>query len=124
MTFGLPAVLEEIAEVAGVDAAWTIAHAKGGQQVFIPADAPSEHWLTKLVGRDAAQKICDHFRANGRGDDILIPMASAARRREAWQRALESGGTANQTASVLGVHRRTVFRHRKRQRNEDQGDLF
>ncbi|HEV7345753.1 MAG TPA: helix-turn-helix domain-containing protein [Devosia sp.] len=130
----LPAVMAEIAEVAGLDAAWALAQAKGGQQVFIPAKVRPDHWLSKLVGFDAAQKICQHFSVGGRGDDILIPMASTARRNQALQRALAQGLKVNQAAAAAGVHRRTVLRHRKREkgakasaaskRNKAQGDLF
>lgn len=118
----LPAVIAEIAEVAGMDAAWTLARAKGGQQVFIPAKVKPDHWLAKLVGHEAALRICEHFSANGRGDDILIPMAVASRRHEVLSRALSDGATVDKAAALAGVHRRTVFRHRKR--NKDQGELF
>jgi hypothetical protein len=129
----LPAVMAEIAEVAGPDAAWTLARAKGGQQVFFPAKARPDHWLAKLVGFDAAKKICEHFSVGGRGDDILIPMASAARRNQALRQALAQGLKVDQAAAAAGVHRRTVLRHRKRAKgakataakaNKTQGDLF
>lgn len=111
---GLPLVIAEIAEVAGLDAAWALARSKGGQQVFIPARIKADHWLSKLVGFDAAQKICEHYSTNGRGDDILIPMASTARKAQALQRAMASGLKVDQAAAAAGVHRRTVFRHRRR----------
>jgi hypothetical protein len=120
----LPQVIAEIAEVAGPDAAWALASAKGGQQVFIPASPKDGHWLVQLVGIEAAQQICAHFSANGRGDTILIPMATNARRREALAKALSEGAKVDQAAARAGVHRRTVFRHRKRAKSNGQGGLF
>src|SRR5690606_38645812 len=114
----LPGIVAEIAEVAGIDAAWALVGAKGGQQVFIPAKAKPDHWLTKLVGLEAAQAICKHFSINNRGDDILIPMAVASRRHEILARALSEGVAVDKAASLAGMHRRTVFRHRKRNRNQ------
>ncbi|MBN9334697.1 helix-turn-helix domain-containing protein [Devosia sp.] len=126
---GLPQVIAEIAEVAGPDAAWALAAARGGQQVFIPATVKPGHWLADLVGLEAAEKICGHFSANGRGDTILIPMATLARKREAIARALSGGAKIDQAAGMAGVHRRTVFRHKRRRteaadRPTDQGDFF
>lgn len=120
----LPLVLQEIAEAASLDAAWKLAKAKGGQLVFVPAHAREEHWLTDLVGLDAATKICDYYRVQERGTQLLIPMASAAQRASLWQQALAAGGTANETAAALGVHRRTVFRHLAKSSQDDQGELF
>lgn len=107
-----------------MDAAWTILAAKGGQQVFIPASVDADHWLAKLVGLDAARKICDRFSAGGRGDDILIPMATASRKAEAYAKAIEANLSVNQTAAAVGVHRRTVFRHFAKIRDPNQGELF
>lgn len=120
----LPGVIAEIADVAGIDVAWTIAQARGGQEVFIPAHAKSDHWLSKLVGFDVAQKICDHYRVNDNGTRLLIPMASAARRARLWETALNANLRVNDTAALVGVHRRTVFRQLRRIKKSDQGDLF
>lgn len=118
----LPSIIAEIAEVAGMDAAWALARAKGGQQVFIPAKAKPDHWLPRLVGMEAAEAICKHFSTNYRGVDILIPMAVAWRRHEILSKALSDGVPVDKAAALAGVHRRTVFRHRRR--NKDQGELF
>lgn len=120
----LPLVLQEIAEAAGLEAAWALARAKGGQSVFIPAHARPGHWLTDVVGLDAATKICDYYRVQGAGTKLLIPMASAAQRAAQWQKVLAEGRTANETAATLGVHRRTVFRHLAKSSKDDQGELF
>jgi hypothetical protein len=121
----LPEIVAEIAAVAGADAAWAIVRARGGQQVFIPARAREDHWLPALVGMDAARKICDHFRVNDRGSQLLIPMAAAAQRSQRWTEALASDASVDELAATMGVHRRTVFRHRRggEQDDPDQGNL-
>ncbi|MBX3527539.1 MAG: hypothetical protein KF904_15150, partial [Rhodoblastus sp.] len=71
----LPPLLNEIAEVAGVVAAVAIAEARGGTRVHFPARAPDGHWLVALVGREAADELCAHFRATQAGGSyVLIPV--------------------------------------------------
>ncbi len=125
---GLPAVLAEIAEAAGLDAARAIAAAKGGQTVYIPHRAREGHWLTDLVGLTAAQQICAHFAApsaGGRaaGQRVLIPMARV-RAGEVMMRAIEAGGSANRIAATTGRHERTVRRYRRKLRAGGMGPLF
>jgi hypothetical protein len=122
----LPAVIAEIAEVAGLDAAWTLAEKRGGRDVYIPHRAIAGHWLPELVGMEAAQKICAHYRVGDTGARILIPMASAARAKARFGEVLGAGTSNSQAAELLGVHERTVRRHRKRirQTDSDQGDFF
>ncbi|WDR00731.1 helix-turn-helix domain-containing protein [Devosia sp. J2-20] len=107
-----------------MDAAWTIARAKGGRQVYIPAQAAAGHWLTELVGLEAAQKICAFYRANSSGMQLLIPMGSAVRTKTEIAKAIEQGGSANQLAGEFGKHERTIRRHRARLRDTRQGKLF
>jgi hypothetical protein len=119
----LPGVLQEIADVAGIDAAWALARAKGGREVFLPKIVPHRHWLTAIVGQDAAQKICTHFRGNHQMR-VLIPMGKQPTA-EQWAEALNSGMTRDEMAEALGVHIRTVSRHRARgAADPNQGDLF
>jgi len=111
----VPAALAEIAEVAGWAAAWALADAKGGQEIFIPRSAGRKHWLTLLVGFEAANLICRHYRSD-HTMRLLIPMASALRRERAMLLALEAGQSSNATAAALGVHKRTVYRRRAKLR--------
>jgi hypothetical protein len=57
----LPGVLREIAAVAGEDAALAIARARGGTSVYFPPVPSEDHWLCALVGREAAQAVCDQL---------------------------------------------------------------
>ncbi|TCT39605.1 helix-turn-helix domain-containing protein [Martelella mediterranea] len=126
MTY-LPEVLEEIAEVAGKEAAWEIARAHGGRMVYIPASPTGGHWLTQLVGYERAAKICEHFRVGDSGMRILIPLAKYASQRERLSRALDAGMSAPEAAEVSGMHVRSAYRARARQRkdgDDNQGDLF
>lgn len=120
----LPQVVQELIEIAGADAAWALVREKGGQQIYLPGKVKQDHWLAKLVGLDAAEKICTFYRAGASGGHLLIPMASAAQRQAAFGRAIESGGSNNRVAAELGVHERTVRRHRARIRDDKQGNLF
>lgn len=129
MSAELPQIIAEIAEIAGPDAAWALAREHGGTTVFIPAEATRDDWLSRLVGFEAAAKVCAHYRitsGEGRANGIrlLIPMASAARDAERWRQALEAGLSARDTARQLGVHERTVYRHRAQERDERQMKLF
>lgn len=129
----LPALLAEIADVAGLPAALAIAQEKGGVRVHFPARAPDGHWLVRCVGREAADKICGHFRATMQGGIYLqIPLGPKNFYRNAYALAMQmiaSGEASNeQIAAALGIHRRTVERHRARARDlgadGPQGRLF
>lgn len=113
----LPKVIAEIADAAGHDAAWAVARAYGGQRVFIPANADAADGLVKLVGLDAAQKICALYRVNGYGATVLIPMAKWASSRARLAKALDAGATAKEAAGLSGLHERSVYRARARRKN-------
>lgn len=122
----LPLVIAEIAEVAGTEAAWAISQAYGGRTIYIPREATSSHWLTELVGIEAATKICKHYRAGNAGLQLLIPLAKNHAAKQRLIKALEAGMSATQAASVAGMHERTAFRTRKKLAEEDdrQWKLF
>ncbi|KPF98824.1 hypothetical protein IP86_10900 [Rhodopseudomonas sp. AAP120] len=139
MTYSwLPDLLAQIAEVAGLDAALKIAESHGGTRRQIPARVPDgEHWLTDCVGREAAEKICKHFRQGTGGGGfggayLLIPRGptgtvAAARRR--MQKALREGKSASEAARVAGMTERTAYRARSRARkgggwDDNQNELF
>lgn len=125
---GLPEVIAQVAEVAGLDAARLLAHEKGGQVVYIPGRMTANHWLAKLVGFTAASKIAErysHMNREGRrvGQHLLIPMAKV-RKAELLVRAIEAGGTNNKIAAMTGRHERTVRRTRTKLKNGGMGPLF
>lgn len=122
----LPYVMREIAEVAGLEAAWEIVQAHGGRVVYIPAQATEGHWLPELVGREAAERICHHYAAGNSGYRILVPLARDAVRRQRLEQALEDGMSAPDAAAAAGMHVRSAFRARARSKrnDDDQGNLF
>lgn len=128
----LPGVLAEIAEVAGLVAALAVAEKLGGGRTHFPARAPDNHWLTDLVGREAADKICAHFRSTERGGiQVDIPLGPkgfyAAARRRALALMAE-GVSTYETARRIGLDRSTVrrlkARHRAADQDKSQGRLF
>jgi hypothetical protein len=122
----LPMVMRDIAEVAGLEAAWEIVQAQGGRVIYIPAKAVAGHWLSELVGIEAASKICNHYETNGSGFRILIPIAKDAAKRIRLVRALADGMSAPDAAAAAGMHVRSAFRARSRikKTDDDQGNLF
>lgn len=118
----LPPLMIEIAEVAGVDAAWALVRARGGTKVYIPHDVRQDHWLPQLVGLEQARLICQRFG----GNDIILPNAKAQQTRQAMVDALSAGATTNEVAQLTGMTTRTVFRVKAALKRGDprQGKLF
>ena len=121
----VPLVLAEIASVAGWESAWALVRAKGGQEIFVPRHPGPRHWLSQIVGHAAAQQISAYYRDN-HTSRLLIPMASALQRDKRFAEAIGAGHTVHETAAEIGVHKRTVYRHRARLKraNDRQGNLF
>lgn len=129
----LPPLLMTIAEVAGIDAALLVAQVRGGSQVYIPAFAERDHWLTQAVGPEAADKICAHFRVDGkRGATVVIPVGpeSGMNRIGRWvDQLLREGVPVDEIARTTRVHRTTVFRRKANlnlppKDDPNQPDLF
>lgn len=133
MTPPLPQVVQELIDIAGADAAWAIVRAWGGRNVYFPPNVQPDHWLVQLVGLDAADALCRHYRdstveGGHLGRRVLIPLASRAQEEEAWREALDpkTNLSLRDTAQMMGVHERTVsYRRAKTGRSFDkrQGKL-
>jgi len=101
----LPAVLDEIADHAGRDAAMAIALAHGGQAWRVPAraESPKGRALEQLVGGDAA-----HALVEGCGGHVLeVPLARRAV--VAWLG--KQGLGASEIADRLRISQRTARRY-------------
>lgn len=135
--FGLPDVLREIAEVAGLEAATKLAWGYGGTIVKIPRKVGPKHWLVDCVGRKAADAICNHFRvidADGRAIGnfkLQVPLGDTgvlAQVRRRLAEELQSGKLSVPAAArKCGVHERTAWRMKAKLQhpgNGTQGDLF
>lgn len=111
----LPGVLREIADVAGVEAAWALVQSHGGTQVYITHAPIDGHWLIDAVGMEAALKICAEFG----GLRLTIPQARISQQQERLVRSLLAGQSTREAVSVSGLHERTVFRAKKRLKDSD-----
>ena len=130
---GLPGVLGEIAEIAGLEAALAVAEKVGGSRAYIARRPGADHWLVQAVGTEAAAKIADYFTTGRTGAEILFPVGprgsyNAEKRRRARKLAelTARGLPTDQVARQAGITRRGVqlFKARQRERGDDpQGDL-
>ena len=129
----LPPLLNEIADVIGVDAALALADARGGSRVSIPAKANDKHWLVKTLGREAADKLCDHFRAGYGGSQFDLPLGPKSplnallhSNQRKIDEMLDAGVRPDEIARTLKVHRTTVFRRQAlvRTPKPKERDLF
>lgn len=130
----LPALLAEIADVAGIEAALAIAEAKGGQSASIPSRLRDDHWLVKAVGRERAEQLSEHFCSGRSRAQLDIPLGPSGsylgerrRRAAAVRQALAEGATANEAARRAGITRRSVQRQKaesQRALDARQGKLF
>ncbi|MCJ2050874.1 hypothetical protein [Methylobacterium sp. J-070] len=128
---GLPGVLGEIAEVAGLAAALAVAEAVGGTRAYVPRRPGPDHWLVRAAGPEAAAAIADHLTTGRSGSEIEFPIGPAGsyvkerRRRARKMRELTAQGLPNrQTARQVGVTERAVRLFKARVRRDDsQGDL-
>nr|WP_298099731.1 hypothetical protein [uncultured Shinella sp.] len=116
-------LLNQIADVAGERAALLLGTEKAGLQIYIPDRVPDDHWLAKLIGKDAARAIA----AKWGTQHITIPVAmNGDRRKRATLIAqlIEKGYSNNAIVQMTGVSRRTVIEHRSKRQDDRQGSLF
>lgn len=119
----LPGILGEIADVAGIEAAWALAMTHGGTRIYIKADPSPGYWLVELIGPEAAAAICKYLKVGDSGAYILIPIAKLDQQRRRLFRALQDGASAAEAARAAGMHERTAFRARKKIKEEDEAQL-
>jgi DNA-binding NarL/FixJ family response regulator len=111
----LPGLLQEFADVIGLDAALRIARAVGGIRVYIPERVDHNHWLSHAIGRELADKLC----ANFGGGALEVPIGPegerATRERRHAEMILEmtlQGLSSTVIAQRLRLSDRTVRTHR------------
>lgn len=112
----LPGVLREIAEIVGVDATLTLARARGGTEVYIPAQSRPGHWLVKAVGEQAARRICREYA----GATLMLPLGptgTMAQARHVADRMIREGHSSAAIASTVGLTTRAIERRRQRRRD-------
>lgn len=130
---GLPGVLGEIVEIAGLEAALAVAEKVGGSRAYIARRPDANHWLVQAVGAEAAAKIADYFTTGRTGAEIDFPIGPASsyraerrRRRQKIAGMVAEGLSNREVARQAGMTRRGVvmFKARNRDKGDDpQGDL-
>jgi hypothetical protein len=136
---GLPHPLDRIAEVAGLEAALLLAEEVGGTRVSFPRYVTADHWLSKLIGIDAAKAVCNEFkqlsadnRERGSGE-MILPRGPANMYHKAKARFYElreNGKSVRRSGMKVSVTERTAWRweHERRHglahENPDQLFLF
>ncbi|MGR4892262.1 hypothetical protein ACIPPQ_14640 [Sphingopyxis sp. LARHCG72] len=122
----LPPLLAEIAEVAGEEAALALAQACGGTRVYIPPVIDADHWISKLIGHDAASRVCDRLTAGfaGRGFDIPLGPTGNNATFQSMQahvdRMILAGRSERDIARATGYTTRQVRRRRAKIRDDRQ----
>lgn len=128
-----PGILAEIAEVVGTEATWAIIRQCGGTRVTFPAHPDPDHWLSRLIGYEAALTLGRHF-AVGSPDGretglhgVVLPVGPNSIQRVAQRRLaaeIKAGKSVRAAAREVGVHERTAWRVNAKLKNDDQGELF
>jgi hypothetical protein len=75
----LPGILAEIADVAGEEAALAFARAKGGTTIYLPPKPSENHWSSRLIGSEAACKVCDRLTAGVGPRRLYLPHGPTGR---------------------------------------------
>lgn len=112
----LPGILAEIADIAGEDAALAVAAARGGTQIYIPPSPPRDHWLSRLVGHQAAKAIADRLTCGVGGMRVDLPLGPkghAARQRAKVDRMIHDDRSERDIALATGYTVRSVRRRKK-----------
>ncbi len=120
---GLPRLMIEFAQVAGLEAAWRIFQERGGNRVYIPATAGDDHWLVRLAGREAADKISAHF-AGDKGIELQLPRGPTGLKGYVHRRLGEmiaEGRSSPEITRELGISRDMVKDHRRKARERADG---
>lgn len=96
-------VLDDLAEVIGVEAAMALAWEFRGQRLYVPQDPNREPRIAAAIGEDAARRLCDSFWRT----TVSIPMNVALDRRVAQLAA--QGVTKREIARQCCIREARVY---------------
>lgn len=118
-------LLNRIVDVAGERAALILGREKAGLQIYIPEVPSADHWLSQLVGHEAALALGEAFGSK----HIVIPAALGGQkihRAQVIAQLLDKGYSINRIVQETGVSFNTVRNHAKKRgrKNDRQGELF
>ena len=122
----LTGVLADIARVADRDAAIAIGRKFGGTRVYFPVHPRADHWLVAMVGRTAAEAICDELTAGRCGLSYDLPVGAFGHQETARakvDRLLAEGRSQRDIALATRYTDRGV-RKRKKLLRDRAPDLF
>lgn len=103
----LPGILQDVAELAGIQKALELARRYGGTQISISDDSDSV--LVQVIGQEAAARLVERRSR----EKVMVPMANVRgqRGRQATARQmLDRGASVRDVALACDIHERTVFR--------------
>lgn len=129
MSPDLPDLLARLAEACGEGVALKFAGEFGGREIYLPAPdrLTEEHPIAVLLGLKVAKVAAAALGPSGR---LIVPLGptSTQKRTRARIRALTGEGKpVGEIARVVGVHERTVYYRRAKDREataERGPDLF
>lgn len=119
----LPAVLQELCGVIGLDATLALANRWPGVPLYIPATATAEHPLATVIGLEAMAQLVEIYRT----DTIDVPKLDAAQCQIKHRvvRQLRSAGHSNRAVALAcGYTQRYVEMLNQQERERTQQDLF
>ncbi len=122
----LPGVLADIADIAGEDAALAVAAARGGTQIYIPPSPDRDHWLSRLVGIQAAKAIADRLTCGVGGMRVELPLGPkghAARVRAKVDRMIQDNRSERDIALATGYTIRGVRKRKAKLKPHDDRQL-
>lgn len=124
----LPGELGDIARIAGREAAEALGRKLGGTRVYFPCYPDRNHWLSQLVGIDAALKICEELTGGfpgGRRVDLPNgPFGHQEGPRAKVDRMIREGASERDIALAARYTERGVRKRKAKLRDSRQGDLF
>jgi len=123
----LPPRLAALAQVIGLPATLRLVEARGGTRVYVPEQAPPDHWLARLIGPGAFALLVQHYGREYLELDRAAAALRATRDRQIVIDAREGASTAT-IALQCGLTQRQVFNILARANAGapalDQPDLF
>lgn len=129
MSDQLPALAQEIVELAGERALHDLVEWRGGRMIYVPQRPLADSEIVRAIGLKPAQALAARFG----GSNLTIPMCHHARQRtyrdaEIYSLHYDHGLSIDQLAERFGLHWvtvcRAVRRHADKNEPSPQNDLF
>lgn len=121
----LPPRLAQLAETIGLSATLALVECRGGTKIYVPEHAAPEHWLARIIGLPALQRLV----AVHRCDMLEVDRAAAAVRAARDRDIVARYATGHESTAVLalasGLTQRQIFNILARSGSvRDEPDLF